>query len=101
MGVFQGVGNRCIGPGRWMLLGLSEMSWYIKECKSYYKDIKLVLYEGESIFFQNCYLGGGLGQFTRNYTQTMKRGFERCTLWHTTLLAKCSELYALSALLRK
>ena len=65
-----------------------------------------------------------LGQFTRNYTQTTKRGLlttnggmlpERaayrlfCCLgfpkglapWHTTLLAKCSVLYALSALLRK
>ena len=29
------------------------------------------------------------------------RGFQRGTLWHTTLLAKCSVLYALSALLRK
>ena len=26
------------------------------------------------------------------------RGFQRGTLWHTTLLAKCSVLYALSAL---
>ena len=69
----------------------------------------------------------GLGQFTRNYTQTTKRGLlttkqaeyqapGKCgifslfccpgfpkglSLWHTTLLAKCSVLYALSALLRK
>ena len=68
-----------------------------------------------------------LGQFTRNYTQTTKRGLlttkqaeyqapGKCeifslfccpgfpkglSLWHTTLLAKCSVLYALSALLRK
>ena len=68
-----------------------------------------------------------LGQFTRNYTQTTKRGLlttkqaehqaqEKCEVfslfccpgfpkglapWHTTLLAKCSVLYALSALLRK
>ena len=28
-------------------------------------------------------------------------GFQRVPLWHTTLLAKCSVLYALSALLRK
>ncbi len=62
-----------------------------------------------------------LGQFTRNYTQTMKRaadnkrryapgrgsialvycgGIQRGQrpIWHTTLLAKCSVLYALSAL---
>ena len=30
-----------------------------------------------------------------------KKGFQRVSLWHTTLLAKCSVLYALSALLRK
>ena len=30
-----------------------------------------------------------------------KEGFQRVSLWHTTLLAKCSVLYALSALLRK
>ena len=65
-----------------------------------------------------------LGQFTRNYTQTTKRGLlttnggmlpERAAYrlfccpgfpkglapWHTTLLAKCSVLYALSALPRK
>ena len=68
-----------------------------------------------------------LGQFTRNYTQTTKRGLlttkqaeyqapGKCeifslfccpgfpkglSLWHTTLLAKCSVLYALSELLRK
>ena len=28
-----------------------------------------------------------------------KKGFQRVPLWHTTLLAKCSVLYALSALL--
>jgi len=65
-----------------------------------------------------------LGQFTRNYTQTTKRGLlttkqaeyqapGKCEIfslfcclgfpkglapWHTTLLAKCSVLYALSAL---
>ena len=74
-----------------------------------------------------CVLVFGLGQFTRNYTQTTKRGLlttkqaeyqapGKCeifslfccqgfpkglTPWHTTLLAKCSVLYALSALLRK
>ena len=59
-----------------------------------------------------------LGQFTRNYTQTVKRaadnkrryapgegsippvllsGFPKgCPLWHTTLLAKCSVLYLLA-----
>ena len=64
-----------------------------------------------------------LGQFTRNYTQTVKRAADNkrryapgegsippvllsgvskgAPLWHTTLLAKCSVLYALSALLRK
>ena len=73
------------------------------------------------------YLQFHLGQFTRNYTQTTKRGLlttkqaeyqapGKCgifslfccpgfpkglSLWHTTLLAKCSVLYALSALLRK
>ena len=30
-----------------------------------------------------------------------KKGFQRVSLWHTTLLAKCSVLYALSTLLRK
>ena len=74
-----------------------------------------------------CSLYLCLGQFTRNYTQTTKRGLlttkqaeyqapGKCeifslfccpgfpkglSLWHTTLLAKCSVLYALSALLRK
>ena len=65
----------------------------------------------------------GLVQFTRNYTQTVKRaadnnrryvpdkrhsavccgGIQRGQrpVWHTTLLARCSVLYALSALLRK
>ena len=72
-------------------------------------------------------LNHSLGQFTRNYTQTTKRGLlttkqaeyqapGKCGIfslfccqgfpkglapWHTTLLAKCSVLYALSALLRK
>ena len=32
---------------------------------------------------------------------TTKQGFQRVSLWHTTLLAKCSVLYALSALLWK
>ena len=71
-----------------------------------------------------CVLVFGLGQFTRNYTQTTKRGLlttkqaeyqapGKCEIfslfcclgfpkglapWHTTLLAKCSVLYALSAL---
>ena len=70
------------------------------------------------------FLKCNLGQFTRNYTQTTKRGLlttkqaeyqapGKCkifslfcclgfpkglTPWHTTLLAKCSVLYALSAL---
>ena len=70
------------------------------------------------------YLQFHLGQFTRNYTQTTERGCWQqikaeyqapgkceifslfCCLgfpkglapWHTTLLAKCSVLYALSAL---
>ena len=61
-----------------------------------------------------------LGQFTRNYTQTVKRAADKNGVmlperaayrlfccqgfpkglapWHTTLLAKCSVLYALSAL---
>ena len=75
------------------------------------------------------YLQFHLGQFTRNYTQTTKRGLlttnkgwisstgkvrniqpvllsgvskgGNAPIWHTTLLAKCSVLYALSALLRK
>ena len=63
------------------------------------------------------YLYYYLGQFTRNYTQTVKRaadnkrryapgwvhstcllrGFPKgCPLWHTTLLAKCSVLYLLA-----
>ena len=65
-----------------------------------------------------------LGQFTRNYTQTVKRaadntnggmlperaayrlfccpGFPKgCPLWHTTLLAKCSVLYLLAWLTGK
>ncbi|WP_373245864.1 hypothetical protein [Lacrimispora indolis] len=68
-------------------------------------------------------LNYALGQFTRNYTQTVKRAADNkrryapgegsippvllsgvskgAPLWHTTLLAKCSVLYALSALLRK
>ena len=69
------------------------------------------------------YFVSGLGHFTRNYTQTVKRaadnkrryapvrgsialvcwggGIQRGQrpIWHTTLLAKCSVLYALSALL--
>ena len=74
-----------------------------------------------SIVFNLVYT---LGQFTRNYTQTTKRGLlttkqaeyqapGKCGIfslfcclgfpkglapWHTTLLAKCSVLYALSAL---
>ena len=76
---------------------------------------------------KSCYFAGELGQFTRHYTQTTKRGLlttkqaeyqapGKCEIfslfccqgfpkgfapWHTTLLAKCSVLYALSALLRK
>ena len=79
------------------------------------------------IYYEQYYLEHGLGQFTRNYTQTTKRGLlttkqaeyqapGKCGIfslfcclgfpkglapWHTTLLAKCSVLYALSALLRK
>ena len=82
---------------------------------------------GSAHIVESEYLNSDLGQFTRHYTQTTKRGLlttkqaeyqapGKCEIfslfccqgfpkgfapWHTTLLAKCSVLYALSALLRK
>ena len=92
-----------------------------------FSNVSDIYHRAIPISSQKEYLKFNLGQFTRNYTQTTKRGLlttkqaeyqapGKCEIfslfccqgfpkgfapWHTTLLAKCSVLYALSALLRK
>ena len=107
---------------------LLRRNTFIGDCYNEFQERKdaptLLRVMMANYILEGIYFYSGLGQFTRNYTQTTKRGLlttkqaeyqapGKCEIfslfcclgfpkglapWHTTLLAKCSVLYALSAL---